>query len=185
MMHGELAGRTCLVMGAGTGLEVLTAATLGASVIACDINPLTLELLSDAANAQQLRERIELRTFDVCSDAPLPAADLYIFSDLLYTRTLASHIARRCSELLWGCGTPGARVLVTDSQKFHSAAFLDDLHVRAAEHREGATLGQQPIQWQHGRIERFTGSGILIDEDQTYDVELRYLDMCVDTQPAC
>jgi predicted nicotinamide N-methyase len=109
----SLAGASVAVMGAGTGLEALTAAALGASVVACDINCLTLELLGDAARGAGLSSRLETRTFDLRSDDALPPADLTLFSDTFYTRELAQTVAHRCDEVL----ARGSQLLLTDSQR--------------------------------------------------------------------
>ena len=158
-------------MGAGTGLEALTAASLGAErVIACDVNRMSLELLSDAAHGAGLGDLVETRVFDLCIGDPLPAADVAIFSDVLYTRDLSEHVARCCSEVLMRDVADGSLgwLLLTDSQRFHSDSFLADLNARRR--------GKPPLQWQRTRVERFTGSGILLEEDQTYDTDVAFLD---------
>ena len=86
----KIAGATCLVVGAGTGLEAITAATLGASkVIAVDINPLTLNLLADAAKENGVHDRIETRILDLTSEEPLPEASVHIYADTLYSAQLS------------------------------------------------------------------------------------------------
>ena len=188
-INGGVAGRTCLVMGAGTGLEALTAAALGAErVLACDYNELTLELLDIAAQESGLDGRIECCLFDMATDLPLPAAaDVHVYADVLYTRELAQHVARRWRAELWGEGGSSQRLMLTDSQKFHSAAFLDALNAPAGVDTEDdeseraaleiGTSDRRRIEWQQARLDSFTGSGILVEEDQTYDAEVRYLDL--------
>lgn len=36
------------------------------------------------------------------------------------------------------------------------------------------------IEWEQTRLESFTGSGILLEEDQTYSAEIRFLDRLVE-----
>ena len=94
--------RDVLCLGTGTGLEVLTAASLGARrVIACDLNPLTLSLLADAASDAGFGNQVETRVLDLCSDAPLPPAR-HAYADVLYTEVLSLAIARRCRVMLSG-----------------------------------------------------------------------------------
>lgn len=176
--------RDVLCLGTGTGLEVLTAASLGARrVIACDLNPLTLSLLADAASDAGFGNQVETRVLDLCSDAPLPPAHVHVYADVLYTEVLSLAIARRCRAMLSGKfgklseGQAGDTsppkpdwLLLTDSQRFHSEPFLNELN------REGASFS-----WAEATLDSFTGSGILLEEDQTYSSELRYLDLRVET----
>jgi predicted nicotinamide N-methyase len=186
-------GRTILCLGTGTGLEVLTAASLGARrVIACDLNPLTLGLLADAAKDAGFGGIVETRVFDLCSKEPLPEADVHVYADVLYTRLLSLAIAKRCRAMLRGelpeqgesadgggnrdgegAPRPGW-LLLTDSQRFHSEPFLEELNLES----EGADA-PGPFAWAEESLERFTGSGILLDEDQTYSSEIRFLDLRV------
>ncbi len=56
-------GKSVMELGAGTGLCSIVAASAGASVLATDTNPLTLQLLESAAERQGLTLRTEL--FDI------------------------------------------------------------------------------------------------------------------------
>ena len=169
----ELAGAKVLVMGAGTGLEALTAATLGADVVAGDINRLTLELLQDAAKDAGVGNRLQTQYLDLSGLDPLPFADVYLFCDVFYTKELAQHVARRCSEILGRSegATPGrpSWLFLPDSQRFCSDAFLTELNDR----RHPAPA----MEWQEEKLAQFTGSGILVDEDQTYDAQIAFLDL--------
>ena len=177
--QARVKGKTCLIMGAGTGLEALAAAALGAEkVVACDNNRLTLELLMDAARDQGWGDRVETRLVDLSIDEnlnALPAADVHIFSDVLYTLDLSAALARRCRSLLLQSGESdapgqnGSWVLVTDSQGFHSKEFLEELN--------GGDSSPLVDEWQRERLEEFTGSGVLLDSDQTYSPIIRFLDL--------
>ena len=174
--------RDVLCLGTGTGLEVLTAASLGARrVIACDLNPLTLSLLADAASDAGFGNQVETRVLDLCSDAPLPPAHVMhtpTSSTLRSSRWQLLGGAARCSREVWevvggpvGSSPPKPDwLLLTDSQRFHSEPFLNELN------REGASFS-----WAEATLDSFTGSGILLEEDQTYSSELRYLDLRVET----
>ena len=173
-----ISGATCLVIGAGTGLEALTAAALGASrVIAIDINRLTLNLLADAARDHGLGDRIETRVFDLTSSEPLPAADVLVSADTLYTRELCEAVARRCRQQMWS-SSELTRLLLTTSQQFGwiKDEFVDELNKRPLDEPLPPGRAWRRLDWTADRLERFTGSGILIDEDQTYDAPIRFID---------
>jgi hypothetical protein len=98
-----------------------------------------------------------LPVLDVCSDEPLPACDIMVAADVLYNSNLASHVGRRCREAL----EKGVKILVTDSQRFSD--FIPEL----SEHFE--------VSWEERILHDFTGSGVMINEDQTYNVTARVL----------
>jgi len=112
-----LAGQTVVDLGAGCGLVSLAAATVGAHVIALEIDPVARTLLAEAARRQQLD--IEVRAFDLCSTTPLPPADLLICADLLYEKPLAEATARRAFEA-W---VAGAEIWVGDPARIGRSAF--------------------------------------------------------------
>ena len=64
---------------------------------------------------------------------------------------------------------------MTDSQRFSGGgdAFRRGLlaALPSAKHDAAAAA----MQWQTEHLEAFTGSGILIEEDQTYDVTARFI----------
>jgi predicted nicotinamide N-methyase len=98
---------------------------------------------------------------DVCSDVPLPQCDVMVAADVLYNEHLALHVGRRCLEAV----QKGVKVLVTDSQRFTD--LLPDLNQRLD--------AEPPMQWNETRLDAFTGSGVMVDEDQTYNVTVRVL----------
>ena len=159
-----IAGRNILVLGAGTGLEALAAARLGAKrVIACDVNELTNGILQHAAAQAGLEDVIEVRHFDLLSAAPLPASDVCVYSDTFYTSELARRVASRCRASLELPSPPD--LIVTDSQKYASGNdFLSALN-------RGL---QEPFEWSFEAL-TVTGSGILVEEDVTSDVNVRYI----------
>ena len=88
----DVEGASVLVLGAGTGLEALTAAALGARrVTAVDIHSLPLALLADAAQLAGVADVVHTRTLDLTSDEPLPAAhDIHLCALPTGTRARAS-----------------------------------------------------------------------------------------------
>jgi len=170
-------GCTVLALGAGTGLEALVAARLGASrVIACDISPLALALLRHGAERAGLAN-VETQTFDLFSQDALPLADVLVCSDLLYNPELAAQVGRRCGEALTTAKQRGSglSLLVTDSQRFSGGqtAFTKALleHLPLAGREDAAAA----LCWQATHLEQITGSGILIEEDQTYDIDASFI----------
>eukprot|EP00578_Thalassiosira_sp_NH16_P018318 CAMPEP_0181094044 /NCGR_PEP_ID=MMETSP1071-20121207/9778_1 /TAXON_ID=35127 /ORGANISM="Thalassiosira sp., Strain NH16" /LENGTH=914 /DNA_ID=CAMNT_0023176337 /DNA_START=206 /DNA_END=2950 /DNA_ORIENTATION=- len=167
-----------LVLGAGTGVEAQTAALLGAkTVIATDINPLTLKLLEHGAKVDdRIGNTVEAKFFDLFSDQALPACDILIAADVLYNSDLAKQVGRRLHEAIvqsFEEGRPPVKVIITDSQQFHGTNFLEEL----AELLELNELFEQnnweQLKWETQKLENVCGSGVLIDEDQIYDVDVR------------
>jgi hypothetical protein len=58
---------------------------------------------------------------------------------------------------------------VTDSQRFHGTDFVPELNEFLLQQN------LQPIKWEERTLTNFTGSGVMIDEDQTYNVTARVL----------
>ena len=91
-------------------------------------------------------------------------------SDMLYDAALAEALGTRVREAL----TDACRlVVVTDSQRYgHGEAFLrglgDDRDTRA--------------EWTDVLVSQFTGSGLLLDDDQTYDATTRCLVLGADSE---
>lgn len=104
------------------------------------------------------------KEFDIFSSDPLPDSDVVVAADILYNEQLAKEVARRCCEILDLPIEKRPQLIVTDSQKFHGTNFLDQLK------------GDYPdLRWEDRILHNVTGSGILIEEDQTYDVKARIL----------
>jgi len=156
--YKEVSDQTVLILGGGVGIEAQAAAQLGAKVIATDIHPETQELLQ--YGAQQAGLSIETQLLDFCSDQPLPSCDVMVAADVLYNDKLAQLVVERCAQAY----QMGATVLVTDSQRFVHG-FDQDL---------SRLLGIQ-CHWEPRKIDSFQGSGILVDADQTYDVDTRIM----------
>ena len=178
--HESIANATVLVLGAGTGVEAQTAALLGANkVIATDINPLTLKLLDFGAKSDdRIGDAFEAKYFDLFSDDPLPACDILIAADVLYNPELAKQVGLRLHEAIvrsFEEGTPPTKVIVTDSQQFHGTNFLVDV----AELRELNALFEEDdweqLKWETQKLSQVCTSGVLIEEDQTYDVKIRMI----------
>ena len=160
-----------LVLGAGVGIEAQAAAILGAKeVLATDIHPTTLQQLAFGASQEPKIKSgvIQTQIFDLFGTDPIMgnSFDLLIVADVLYNEQLASQVCCRIAEAV--AQNPKIRVLVTDSQRF-VPTFATELQAR---------LGDQvkdPVEWKEQKLEGFTGSGVCIDEDQTYDVTVRRL----------
>lgn len=162
----EINGSTVLILGAGTGVEAQASARLGAKrLIATDISKLTLKLLKHGADQAGLGDVIETMKFDLYSNDQLPECDIVVAADVLYNEELAKQIGLRCVEVLSRPNPP--KLVVTDSQRFHGTDFLVEMN-EILNDRIGKTL-----QWDHFLLPDITGSGVLIEGDQTYDAKVR------------
>jgi len=158
-----------VILGAGVGLEAQAAALSGAKhVIATDIHPTTLQQLQLGVEKEDAigdKSIVEARILDLYAhdEQPLPGCDLLVVADVLYNEKLASQVVRRIVEA-WKRNQQ-VRVLVTDSQRFVPTfeKQLNQLMVVA---------GGPVCSWTEEKI-TFTGSGVCMNEDQTYDVTVR------------
>jgi predicted nicotinamide N-methyase len=159
----EIENTTVLIIGAGTGVEVQVVAMLNAKkVIATDYNPTTLKLLEYGVSNAGLDNVVTTQLFDLFSTDPLPDCDVLIAADVMYSERLSSIICDRCREARQRAHPP--KILVSDSQRF--ADFVPQLQRQ---------LGDDSIGWEYRGLDSFTGSGVMIDDDQTYDVKARVL----------
>jgi hypothetical protein len=134
--------------------------------LVADIHPTTLKLLQYGADQAGLSDKIETAIFDLFSTEPLPACDLMVVADVSYNERLAAQVARRCLEARSSTNPPV--ILVSDSQRFVHQ-FEQDLN----EGLRGRV--RVSLAWRGKFLPEFTGSGVLIDGDQTYDVKARVL----------
>ena len=161
--QGQIVNKTILVLGAGTGVEAQAVTKLGAKhVLATDYNPTTLKLLEYGVFHAGLEHVITTKLFDISSSDALPDCDIIIAADIMYSNRLSQLLSDRCLEARRKKHPP--KILVSDSQRF--VDFLPCLR---------AQLGDDALQWEERRLEAFTGSGVMVNEDQTYDVKARVL----------
>ena len=82
--------------GCGPGLPSITAAHLGSqNVIATDVDEVALELVERAAKEQFRNGAIKTKKFDLEADpCTIPAADLYLLSDVFQSNAVAVGAAR-------------------------------------------------------------------------------------------
>jgi predicted nicotinamide N-methyase len=160
-----------LVLGAGVGIEAQAAAMLGADkVTATDIHPTTLKLLQYGAEQAGLSDKIDTAILDLFSKEPLPVCDLIVVADVLYNERLAAQVAVRCLEARTSDFPPV--ILVSDSQRFVHK-FEADLNEKLSSLSPSQSHAR--VAWENRWLPAFTGSGVLIDGDQTYDVKARVL----------
>eukprot|EP00536_Pseudo-nitzschia_multiseries_P002700 jgi/Psemu1/283903/fgenesh1_pg.36_\ len=167
-------------LGGGVGVEAQAAAMLGArEVIATDIHPTTLqqlefgvsrnEQLSSSSDTIVRTEILDL--FRTREEQPIPSpCDLLVVADVLYNEELATQVCRRCAEALEE--NSGIRILVTDSQRF-VPGFLDELNQALGQVSSSSV--KSLATWKVETMKSFEGSGVIIDEDQTYDVTVQSL----------
>jgi len=169
MRHSEEAVRnkTVLVVGAGVGVEAQAAAVLGAAKVhATDIHPTTQRLLRYGAEQAGLNDTISTGYFDLFSPDPLPECDLLVAADVLYNDRLGAQVAQRCVEAY----QRNATVLISDSQRF-CGKFQDDIN----EQMLAVDPNRKRVVWHGRRLPAFTGSGVLVDVDQTYECKARIM----------
>lgn len=199
---GVIENKRVLILGAGVGVEAQAAAQLGASyVLATDIHPTTLKLLEYGSKQSGYDRIIETAIFDITmfrQKLPLTLNfDVIIIADVLYNDQLASCVARRCQEARSFRGDNNGHnnqqsetlhrppiILISDSQRFvHS--FERELNQRIETISQEQSSLSTPfnrrsesyrrVEWITRSLPRFTGSGVLINDDQTYDVNARIL----------
>ena len=159
----EIQNAVVVIIGAGTGVEAQAIAMLGAKkVIATDYNPTTLKLLEYGASNAGLENVITTQHFDLFSTERIPDCDILIAADVMYSEKLSTILSNRCREALRKANPP--KILVSDSQRF--ADFVPRLRQQ---------LGDDSLHWEERLLDSFTGSGVMINDDQTYDVKARVL----------
>mmetsp|Transcript_54496 Transcript_54496/g.61656 ORF Transcript_54496/g.61656 Transcript_54496/m.61656 type:complete len:336 (+) Transcript_54496:90-1097(+) len=184
-LHAENAvkNKNVVVLGAGVGIETQTAAMLGAKrIVATDIHPTTIQQLEyGISRNEQIGNNIIVQTeildlFATEREQPIPApCDLLIVADVLYSETLASQVCRRCAEALEK--NSNIRILITDSQRF-VPGFIDELNkalTRVSSSTDQKGVNKAAATWKIQTMKKFKGSGVIIDEDQTYDVTVQSL----------
>lgn len=127
-------------VGCGTGLLTSAAFAFGAKeVFSLDYNIFSLHFarrtflrnltsLRSFANSCLSERDVHFKYFDLSDfSISLPRADIYIFSDLLYTDDLATLVARRIESVL--SQSEGSKVfcLVSDPKRKSAKVFMDEL----------------------------------------------------------
>ena len=119
---------TVCEFGCGPGLPSLTAASLGATVIATDVDTTALQMVQLAAQEQGFVNdgRFVTQWFDLTSQDTLPEADLYVLSDVFESSSVATGAARHVKTLL--DGTDNSKVWVfAQSDRAQREVFLKSL----------------------------------------------------------
>lgn len=182
--------QSVVILGAGVGVEAQAAAMLGAkSVVATDIHPTTLLQLRYGVDHEDRianKDVVQCQLLDLfanseCHPVPTPC-DLLVVADVLYNEQLASQVCRRCADVLER--NPDVRILITDSQRFVST-FKDELNTALEGAWERVTSSGTLLRHKQGSqqtwpgfrhsetVMSFTGSGVIIEGDQTYDVRVQ------------
>jgi hypothetical protein len=118
---------TVCEFGCGPGLPSLTAAFAGAKkVYATDLDTFALDLVTKAAQDQNLSERVEALPFDLINGEldDVPKADLYVFSDVFESASVAKGAARISKRVL----QQGSRVWVfAQSDRAQREVYLQEM----------------------------------------------------------
>jgi predicted nicotinamide N-methyase len=175
--------KSVLVLGGGVGVEAQALAELGAKhVLATDVHPTTLQQLKLGVEENAvIRDSgvVDVAIFDLFSELslPLPGAELIVVADVLYNEQLAMQVVSRLVEA-WN-RNPDIKILVTDSQRF--VDFMALLTKRFMEAVMNTPKTTPSIRFTETTMDAFTGSGVCIDEDQTYAVKVRKFWIGLDT----
>jgi hypothetical protein len=117
-------------------------------------------------------------------------SDVIVMADVLYNDELASHVARLCQEIYLiktTSNTQFSNILITDSQRFvHRFEWDINFRLKSLYDNQKEIITNNTstykvntsydyIYWQNRTLLQFTGSGVLINDDQTYDVTARIL----------
>jgi predicted nicotinamide N-methyase len=119
---GEIAGRSLLELGAGTGLPGIVAASLGAHVVQTDRQELALSLCR-RNGARNRIATIEYHLVDWAEWEDTRRYDWIVGSDILYAERLHPHLRRIFETNL----APGGRILLADPFRAHSLRLLESL----------------------------------------------------------
>ena len=116
---------------------------------------------------------VESRVLDLFGPDPLlpidgDDIDLVLVADVLYNQELGMQVGRRIMELLNMAEDRRPGIIVTDSQRFHGTDFTPLLN------SELDRVGRPLVEWEDREIS-VTTSGMLIEEDQTYNVTARVI----------
>ena len=114
--------------GCGPGLPSLTAASLGATVIATDVDTIALQMVQLAAQEQGFVNDGSFITqlFDLTSQHTLPEADLYVLSDVFESSSVATGAALHIKKLLDGSNNSKVWVFA-QSDRAQREVFLKSL----------------------------------------------------------
>jgi hypothetical protein len=68
---------------------------------------------------------------------------------------------------------PFPKIIIADSQKFHGTNFLVEVRELVELNEILVDNGFDALRWECVKLENVTTSGVVIDEDQEYDVDVR------------
>lgn len=119
---GQLAGRSLLELGSGTGLPGIVAASLGARVTQTDRHELAMAVCRRNGERNEIGG-IEHALVDWTEWKESGRHDWIIGSDILYGDAMHPHLTR----IFRSCLLPGGRVLLADPLRAPSLKFLEVL----------------------------------------------------------
>lgn len=112
------------------------------------------------------------------SKEKLPQFDILIAADVLYNSDLAKQIGLRLYESISRALSEDAtfpKVIITDSQQFHGTNFLVEVEELRELNKMLFENGLDILQWKDSSIKNIETSGVLLDEDQVYDANVRLI----------
>jgi hypothetical protein len=121
---------------------------------------------------------MSLQDFDVFSEEKLPAFDILVVADVLYNSVLAEQIGLRIYESISRALSDEVafpKIIVTDSQQFHGTNFLVEVEELKEMNKMLLESGLDILHWEERNLKDVIGSGVLLDEDQVYDANVRLI----------
>jgi hypothetical protein len=116
--------------------------------------------------------------FDIFSKEKLLHCDILVAADVLYNSDLAKQIGLRLHELVsfaLSKKVPSPMIVIIDSQKFHGTNILNELEQLRELNDLLVETGLDLLQWEDWKLQNVVGSGVLLDEDLVYNVDVRLL----------
>jgi len=117
----ELRGKRVLELGCGLALPSLTAALVGADVLATDWAPEAIELVTANAALNEIVLSSAVLDWRLESASNATTFDLVLAADVLYEERNAAPLLR----LLDGTMAPGGEALIADPGRRHAQVFFD------------------------------------------------------------
>jgi predicted nicotinamide N-methyase len=145
----NLAKRSVLELGCGTGLVSLVAAKRGAHAVATDVSPLVLSLVREGWEAASCSSgTIKTAVFDVTSSSPLPIHStelppIVVASAMMYQANLAEALAKRVSEAY----RLGAWIIIGDDDTGNREGGRERFEANLQRH-----LQLDDVRWVHSTV---------------------------------
>lgn len=146
--------------------------------VRCDVLLLRVHLMCSLPSLTRFASLL-YKDFDLFSSEDLPRCDILVAADVLYNSELATQVGIRLHEVITrtlgddDSTSKPPKIIITDSQKFHGTDFLMEVQELVELNKLFREHGAEELRWETQTLKNVTGSGVLIDEDQSYDVDVK------------